>query len=117
MNLAYTRSERVAELIHREVARIILQQVNDPRLQSLTVTQVKLSPDLRVANVFVSSMGNEAQEQALQGLGRAHNFIRRELGHNLKLRYTPQIVFKWDDSVEYSLHITEVLTGLKKDNE
>ncbi len=115
MNLAYTRNERVAELIHREVARIILQQVNDPRLQSLTVTRVKLSPDLRVAQVFVSSLGNaEAQEQALQGLDRAHNFIRGELGHNLKLRRTPQIVFKWDDSVEYSLHITEVIAGLHK---
>ncbi len=111
MNLAYSRTDRVAELIHREVSRIILHQVNDPRLKGVTVTHVKVSPDLKVATVFVSSLKNK--EEKGQVLNRARKFIRGELGHNLKLRYTPHIVFKWDDSVEYSLHIAEVLAELR----
>ncbi len=114
MNLNYSRSERVAELVRREIAQIIIQHVNDPRLKSVTVTRTKLSPDLRVAKVFVSSITQEEQEQVLKGLNRARNFIRGELGRNLKLRRTPELVFKWDDSVDYSFHIAEVITDLKK---
>ena len=114
MNVAYSRSERVAHLIQREVARIILCQVRDPRLRSVTLTKVKLSADLRVARIFVSSIdGSKERDLVLQGLGRARRFIRGRLGDSLQLRVTPEIVFRWDDSVEYSFHIARRLADLE----
>lgn len=115
MNLPYSRRQRVSELILREISQILLRQISDPRLQNVTINKVNLSSDLRVAKVFVSNLPQgEDKEQILGTLYKARNFIRGELGHHLKLRFTPEIVFKWDDSAAYSVHISEMLDSLDK---
>lgn len=78
------------------------RQVNDPRLSTLiSVTEVALSPDLRHAKVFVSTMGSEIdKEDMLAGFNRASGFLRRELAANLRLRHAPELSFHYDDSIE-----------------
>lgn len=110
----YRRADRVAELIHQEMCRILLRQIGDPRLRQVTITRIRLSADLRCAKIYVSMLGDEEQiSQTLKGLERAKRFIRGELGRNLKLRYTPELIFKWDGSLADSIHISQVLEELK----
>ncbi|MBE0430745.1 MAG: 30S ribosome-binding factor RbfA [Dehalococcoidia bacterium] len=95
-------SERTGRLIQREISELLERQVNDPRLSTLiSVTEVALSPDLRHAKVFVSTMGSEIdKEDMLAGFNRASGFLRRELAANLRLRHAPELSFHYDDSIE-----------------
>ncbi len=108
------RSERVGELIHHELSQILIRKVADPRLAGLTVTKIKLSSDLRCAKIYVCLMGDEEKAtNALEGLNKAKGFIRGELGRNIKLRYIPELIFKWDDSVDYGFHIDHIIDEIK----
>lgn len=96
---AYTRATRVADQIRMEVADIIMRKTKDPRVASVTVTDVELTNDLRLARVFVTTLLDAEQERAaFVGLNKASGFIRSELGRRLNLRYTPEIVFQKDIS-------------------
>ena len=109
------RPEQVADQVRMTVGELLLRQLHDPRIGFTTVTGVKMSPDLRFARIYVSVYGgDEAKKKTLEGLHAAAGFIRRELGHQLKLRYTPEIAFEYDESVEYGAHIEEVIRQLKK---
>ncbi|MCK4261641.1 30S ribosome-binding factor RbfA [bacterium] len=109
------RVERVATAIKEEVSRIIQEEVKDPRIGFITITDVELSRDLRHAKVFISVYGDESEkEKALKGLSSAAGFIRREVGKRVKLRYTPEIVFKWDRSIEKGAQIEEVLRRIRQ---
>lgn len=100
----------MAEAIKEEVSLIIQKEVKDPRIGFLTVTAVELSNDLRHAKIFISVYGGqEEKSKALKGLQSATRFIRREVGRRVKLRYTPEIIFKWDESVEKGAHIDDLL--------
>ena len=95
----YHRADRVADQIRMEVADILMRKIKDPRVQSVTVTDVKLTADLRIARVFVTTMGTEEEERnVFAGLGQANGFVRGELGRRLSLRYLPEIVFAKDVS-------------------
>jgi ribosome-binding factor A len=112
------RPEQVADQVRMAVGELLLRRLHDPRLGFTTVTAVKMSPDLRLARIYVSVYGDaEARKKTLQGLHAATGFIRRELGHQLKLRYTPEITFEYDESVEYGAHIEEVIQQLKKSSD
>lgn len=112
------RSLRVSEQIKKEIAHIIENQLKDPRIGFVTVTSVELSGDLRHAKVFVSVYGNELQkEESLKGLQKAAGFIRREIGQRIKLRYTPEISFKFDDSIEHGAKIAKLLTEVRQEGE
>jgi ribosome-binding factor A len=94
---AYKRATRVADQIRMEVADIIMRKTKDPRVASVTVTDI--TNDLRLARVFVTTLLDAEHERlALAGLGKASGFIRSELGRRLNLRYTPEIVFQKDVS-------------------
>ena len=96
---AYKRATRVADQIRMEVADIIMRKTKDPRVASVTVTDVELTNDLRLAHVFVTTLLDAEQERAaFVGLNKASGFIRSELGRRLNLRYTPEIVFQKDIS-------------------
>lgn len=96
------------------VGELILRELHDPRVGFTTVTGVRMSPDLRNARIFVSVFGNaEAQKKTMEGLHAATGFIRRELGHQLKLRFTPEIIFEYDTSVEYGAHIEEIIRHIQ----
>ncbi len=110
------RVERVATAIKEEVSTIIQEEVKDPRIGFITVTDVELSEDLRHAKVFISVYGNESEKvKALKGLSSAAGFIRSQMGKRIKLRYTPEIVFKWDRSIERGAHIEELLRKIGRD--
>lgn len=105
------RMERVNELIREEISELIRREVKDPRLNSfISVTEVVTSPDLRHARVFVSIMGtDEEKKQVEKGLAAATGFLRRELGERLTLRYTPELTFQLDDSIERGSRLLKLI--------
>ena len=110
------RSDKVADLIRKEVSDLLMTSVKDPRIGFVTVTRVAVSNDCRQAKVYFSVMGTaQEQQRAVQGLASATGFVRRELGQRISLRYTPEILFQFDPSVEYSIHMEEVFHELEKD--
>jgi len=107
------RQRRVAELIHEEISLLIQRQVRDPRLGSITVTGVEVTQDLRLAHIYVSVMGGDYEvAQALVGLKSAAGFFRHELGSALSLRFTPELSFRLDKSLEQALRIDQLLDSL-----
>jgi ribosome-binding factor A len=95
----YSRAERVADQIRMEVADILMRKIKDPRVRSVTVTDVELTNDLRIARVFVTALGTEEEtKDVFVGLSKASGFIRSELGRRLTLRYLPEVVFHRDVS-------------------
>lgn len=112
--MPFKRSDRVAEAIKREISVLLTQGVKDPGIHFVTVTLVDMAEDLRNARIYVSVMGtDEDRQETLKGLERAKGYIRKELGARLQLRYTPEIHFSLDDSIENSLKIRTLLNELK----
>lgn len=110
------RAERVAELIKQEISKLLQKGLKDPRIGFVTVTGVEVSKDLRSSKVYFSVLGDEqAKAESMAGLNAANGFIRRELGKFLHLSHTPEIVFKFDNSIEYGAHINQIIHGLKSD--
>ncbi len=118
MALTGHRPERVGEQIREEVAEIVAGELKDPRIGLVTVTEVRVSPDLKHATVFVSLMGTvEEQKASLKGLEAAVGFIRAELAQRLAMRKIPALVFRRDDSAEVSRRIEELLKKAKAESE
>ena len=110
------RLDRVNQLIKEEVSTLLQRELKDPRLGFVTVTEVETSKDLRVAKVFVSVLGDEAQWAAsLAALGSARGFVRQWLRHNLDLSVTPEIDFRADRSMEHAARIQALLRRLNDD--
>lgn len=109
----YRRADSVEGLVRREVSDILRTRVKDPRIGFVTVTGVRMSEDLRYAKVYVSVLGDEHQRgESLKGLERATKFIRGELGRRIRMRYVPEIGFRYDNSIEYGTRIDEILRDL-----
>ncbi len=112
------RSEKVADLIHKEISGMLVKTVKDPRIGFVTITRVEVSEDCRLAKIYFSVAGtHEERERSMKGLSSATGYVRKELGRRIRLRYTPEIIFKFDPSIEYAVHIGEVIRHLKKDEE
>jgi ribosome-binding factor A len=110
MPLPFRRADRVGDSIRRELSRLLLREVKDPRLSQVVVTAVQVSPDLRHARVFFTAgVGGTDRQAALQGLQAAAGFLRGQLGRSLRLRYASELAFEVDDSVDRSLHIAALL--------
>ena len=108
--MANNRIGRINEEIQRELSSL-LRTLKDPRLQSglLTITHVDTTPDLRYSRIFVSALDKSQEKEMLKGLKSAAGYLRRELGSALKLRYTPELQFVADDSIQQGAHILEML--------
>jgi ribosome-binding factor A len=108
------RQERLSELLKIEISEILLRRVKDPRISSfVTITQIKLSKDLRYAHVFVSIFGDEkTKKETLKGLESAKGFIKNEIGKDLRIRFIPEISFELDDSLERGDRILKILKDL-----
>jgi ribosome-binding factor A len=112
------RSDKVADLIQKEISEILLKEIKDPRIGFITITRVAVSDDCRLAKVYFSVMGSDDdRERSIQGLNSAKGFVRKELGHRMRLRYTPDILFRFDPSVEYAVHLEEVIHHLREQRE
>ena len=104
------RSQRVADLVRAELARIVLTEAHDPDLRGVTVTDVEMPPDLKSARVYFSCLGAEDQrERAAEALRRAAGYLRREVGQRCRLRYAPELFFISDLSLERGARIEELL--------
>ena len=116
--MEHKRSDRVADLLLKELAEVLLRRVKDPRLADITLTDVKVSPDLRHARVFYSMLGDDqVKAAAIVGLESARGFVKRELGKRLHLRRIPDIEFQFDGSLEYGSHIDRLLDDLKESDQ
>lgn len=105
------RSERLAEQIREEVSMIIAGEVEDPRVGFATVTEARLSPDLRYAKIYVSVVGTrEEVKESLAALNHAARFVRRQLAATLRMKYTPELHFVFDDAAMTAARIEELLS-------
>ena len=106
--------DRVTEDVRRELSAL-LRELKDPRVKDcfLSIVRVEVTNDLSYATVFVSTIeGMDRTKEAVNGLKAAAGFLRRELGHRLKLRHVPELIFKASDSIEYGAHISKILNDL-----
>ncbi|HHU78590.1 MAG: 30S ribosome-binding factor RbfA [Caldicoprobacterales bacterium] len=117
--MARYRINRISEEIRKEVSDIIRNEVKDPRIAEISsVVKAEVTGDLRYARIYISVLGSEEQRNStLEGLKKAAGFIRRELGHRLDLRYTPELQFISDHSIEYSVKISQKLNELNLNQE
>jgi ribosome-binding factor A len=117
----YSRSSRVADQIRIEVADILLRKTKDPRVASVTVTDVEVTSDLRLARIYVTTMqqpGDDPRHEidALAGLDKAVGFIRAELGRRLHLRYTPELSFHKDTAGPRADRVLTILDRLQSES-
>ena len=111
------RVEKVANAIKEETGNIIQNELRDPRLGFITVMRVELTKDLQLARIYCSVMGSEdKKDKAMEGLESARGFIRRLLSERLKLRLSPELVFKLDKSVDCSIEISETIERIKNES-
>lgn len=119
--MTYHRADRVKELLRQEISQLIQGEIKDPRIGFATVTDVELSQDLRHAKVFVSVYGDEeSRKQTLKGLQSAIGFIRNEIGKRIRMKHVPEILFRFDQSIERGARISKLLHEIHnedKDNE
>jgi ribosome-binding factor A len=107
------KQDRMAERIQSILSELLLREVADPRLQSVTVTEVQLDGELMFARVFVNALGDEGRKDAVMaGLERANGFLRRELGRRIHLRNTPELHFHWDTTLEHGERLNQILSSL-----
>jgi len=110
------RPQRVGDLIREVICEMLLRDLNDPRLESVTITEVEVTADLKLATIFFSAMGSRSREEAsLHGLQGATGYIRKKLGKELRLRYVPDLLFKVDQSFEYGSKIDRLIRTLQEE--
>jgi ribosome-binding factor A len=116
MTVPGRRAARLADRIRAEVAEVISAELKDPRIGFATVTGVDMSGDLHYARVFVSVLGSaDAQQKCLEGLTSAAGYVRRELGHRLRLRRAPELTFVLDHAAEENERLEMLLRQLKNE--
>ena len=112
--MASNRINRINEEIMKELSSL-LRTVKDPRVQDtmISITRVETTPDLRYTKVYVSFLQEDRAKDAMAGLKSAGGYLRRELGHNLQLRYAPEIVWSLDDSITYGAKMLKLINSLE----
>ena len=112
--MSSNRINRINEEIQKELSSL-LRTVKDPRVQDtmISITRVETTPDLRYTKVYVSFLEEEKVKNAMAGLKSAGGYLRRELGHNLQLRYAPEIVWSLDDSITYGAKMLKLINSLE----
>ena len=113
--MASNRIGRINEEIQRELSEL-LRELKDPRVHKtmLSITHVETTPDLRYAKVYVSLLDKEYTKDTLAGLKSSSGYLRRELGRSLQLRYTPELLFELDTTIEYGVHIASLINQVRK---
>ena len=114
--MAKYRSDRINEEMRKEISSIISNDVRDPRITAMiSVTKVDVTKDLMYAKVYVSLFGNEESKlETFTALKSSLGFIRREVGHRIKLRHTPELILELDTTIEQGMHINDILHKIKE---
>ena len=108
------RPERLAEAIKKEVSELLAEELKDPRIGFVSITSVEVSRDLRYASVYISVFGEpETRKASLDALQKAHGFIRGELAKRIRMRYTPEITFKLDESIERGSRLITLINKVR----
>ncbi|HAS73111.1 MAG TPA: 30S ribosome-binding factor RbfA [Clostridiales bacterium UBA8960] len=112
--MSIARSKKISEEIKKIVSHIMIFEIKDPRVSKLSsITHVEVTNDLRYATIYISVFDPKHNvETHIDGLNSAKGFIRKEIGKQIKLHYTPEPIFKPDHSIEHGMHINEILSGL-----
>ncbi len=112
------KNTRINEEVRKELSNIIQHEIKDPRIAPMTsVTLVEVATDLKSAKAYISVLGDEKQQKdTLAGLRSAEGYIRRQLAHSINLRNTPEISFIADQSIEYAIHMSELIDQVNKGN-
>jgi ribosome-binding factor A len=115
VSVEFKRAQRVGQLIQQELGALFIDGLRDPRVGFVTVTEVRVTDDLKHARVFVSVYGSEAEREAsIAGLRDAAGFLKREIGHRLKLRFTPTLSFQPDESLERAARVETLLSAIER---
>jgi ribosome-binding factor A len=119
--MASTRKQKIARLLREELSSIIRREINDPRLGFISITDIELSADIQIANVYISAFGTpEEQQDSMAVLERAAGFLRGVLGHTVELRHIPLLRFHLDTSLERGARVfallNEIEPGLKEED-
>lgn len=110
------RATRLGDLIFREIARVLLEKVKDPRVRGVTLTGIRLTDDLKTARVYYSFLGGpDMASQARIGLEKATPYIKREIAREMDLRYMPELLFVHDPSLEQGSRIERLLNRIHKE--
>ncbi|NMA86566.1 MAG: 30S ribosome-binding factor RbfA [Tissierellia bacterium] len=113
------RINRISEELRKVVSELLMNGLKDPRINSMTtVTNVKVTGDLRYVNIYVSVLGDELEKkETLEGLESAKGFIRAEIGKEIDLRYIPEPIFHLDESIEQGIYMSKLIQKVKEDDE
>ena len=112
------RPDRVGEEIRHVLAELLAREVHDPGIGFVTLTRVTVSPDLQLARVFYTTMGDDAtQKNTAKALGRVTPFLRRQIGARIRLRRVPELRFEFDKSVENQDRIEKILLELQAERD
>ena len=112
--MASSRPDRVGEAIRDELSQLIAREVHDPGIGFLTLTRVSVTPDLQVARVYYTALGDEkVRRETARALTRATPFLRRQLGSRIRLRRVPELTFFYDESIGRADRIEQILQELK----
>ena len=108
----------MSDLIREVIGEMLLRDLNDPRLESVTLTAVEMTDDLKLATVFFSAMGSPSrEEESLRGLQSATGYIKKRLGRELRLRYIPDLLFKVDHSFDYGSKIDRLIRTINEEKD
>jgi ribosome-binding factor A len=111
-----SRAARVGDQIREELASLLTRQVHDPGIGFVTITRVKVSPDLQQARVYYTSIGDDqARKESARALGRATPFLRRQVGQRLRLKRVPELTFSFDQAIEQTDRIEQILQELHRE--
>ena len=109
------RLQRIADRIQQDLAVLVIQKVNDPRLAGITITGVKVDRELAFADIFVSAVeGSSRSKEVISGLEHATGFLRHALSEQIELRVFPRLRFHWDPTPEHADHIEQLLASLRE---
>ncbi|MBQ8202546.1 MAG: 30S ribosome-binding factor RbfA [Clostridia bacterium] len=113
--MSYNRIDRISEEVRREVDRIIREELSDPRVSgTFSVTRAEVTRDLRHAKIYVSVLEDDKREGMMKALKSAAGYVRRALGQNIIIRYSPELTFVSDENIAYGVHIAKVLADAQK---
>jgi ribosome-binding factor A len=108
------KRDRMADRVRQILSELLLREVGDPRLHGVTITEVKLDPEMMFADVYVNALADESREkEVLSGLRRASGFLRREVGKRVRLRNTPELHFHWDVTLERGEKMNRLIDSIE----
>ncbi len=110
------RIQKIESMLLQEISSIILFKLNDPAFGFITVTNVRVSPDLKIAKIYISVMEKEKREPTLAKIKDTQSIIRSELAHRIKLRFTPELKFFLDESLDYVEKVESLLRKIHEDD-